>query len=176
MQNICLDLDGIITDIGSQVTKYMNKIGLESDPLHVGEALLTPDGVDHLEHIFQDVLFWRNLLPIENSWYTINKWYSAGYDIVFVTARSSDTSKNEIQSWLDGWSVYYSSFVTTDMYHKYEILEKYKPILFVDDNPNEINTVLSHSNIDCRVMKAWYNEHLIGDLPSVSKLSDIKIG
>lgn len=176
MANICLDLDGIITDIGSQVGKYMGKIGLEADPLHVGEALLTPDGVEHLEHIFQDALFWRNLLPIEDSWHMINNWYSKGHDIIFITARSSQVSRNEIKTWLDGWMVLYSDFVVADMFHKHEIIQYYNPILFVDDNPREVNTVISNMNIDSRVMKAWYNEHLIGDTPSVSKLSDIKIG
>ena len=176
MANICLDLDGIITDIGSQVEAYMINMGIEADPLHVGEALLTPDGIEHLEHIFQDVLFWRNLLPIKDSWHCINKWFEMGYDITFITARSSDISRNEILRWLEGWNVFFSDYIVADMHSKHVFVEKLKPILFVDDNPTEIKTVLSHVDTDCRVMKTWYNDHLVGDIPSISKLSEIKIG
>jgi uncharacterized HAD superfamily protein len=176
MGNICLDLDGIITDIGAQVKEYMIKIGLEADPIHVGEALLTPDGVEHLEHIFQDTLFWRNLLPIKDSWHCINRWFEIGHNVIFITARSSDVSRNEIENWLDGWHLFYNDFIVTDMYEKHVFVKKLNPILFVDDNPNEIKTVLSHVNTDCRVMRTWYNDHLIGDIPSISKLSEIKIG
>jgi uncharacterized HAD superfamily protein len=175
-QKICLDLDGIITDIGSQIKEYAEKDALEFEPMHIGEALLTPDGVDYLEFIFEDPLFWRNLLPIKESWHTINDWFMSGKDIIFVTARRSDISIGEMVPWLDNWGVMYSDIVVCDMNRKHEHIGKIKPIFYVDDNPTEIKMINDNLLLPTFVMTTWYNFHLIDDsLNSIHRLSDIEL-
>lgn len=176
-KNICLDLDGIITDIGDQIKKYVERYSLECDPIHIGEALLTPDGVDYLEFIFEDPLFWRNLLPIKDSWHAINEWFMSGYDITFVTARRSETSISEITPWLDGWGVMYSDVVICNMNEKYVELKKLNPVLYVDDNPTEIKCINKELDIPTFVIKTWYNSHAVDKtVNQVNNLSNIKIG
>lgn len=176
-KNICLDLDGVITDIGGQIKNYISKCDIEFDPLHIGEALLTPDGVDYLEFIFEDQLFWRNLEPIRDSWHAINEWFMSGYDITFVTARRSETSISEIEPWLESWGVMYSNVIICDMNEKHIELRKIDPLLYVDDNPNEIRCINQNMNLSTFVIKTWYNEHLIDKkIQQVNNLSNIKIG
>jgi len=160
-KNICLDLDGVITDIGASLKSCAEKDLIDFDASHIGEALLTPDGVDYLEFIFEDPLFWRNLQPIKNSWHAINHWFMSGYDIIFVTARRSETSIGEIVPWLDGWRVMYSDIIVCDMGYKYEHLLKLNPAFYIDDNPSEIKTINKKTDINSFVIKHWYNEHLI---------------
>jgi len=175
-KRICLDLDGIITDIGSRLKEYAELGSLEFDAEHIGEALLTPDGVDYLEYIFEDPLFWRNLMPIKDSWHAINEWFMMGYDVTFVTARRSETSISEIEPWLDGWRVMYSDIVICEMNHKYEHLSKLNPIFYIDDNPTEIRKIMSELSVPCYVIKTWYNEHLIGkDIPTIDKISTLQV-
>ena len=176
-KTICLDLDGIITDIGQQMKEYAAKDALEFEPQHIGEALLTPDGVDYLEFIFQDPLFWRNLLPVKESWHVINNWFITGNDVIFVTARSSDVSITEMEPWLDGWGVMYSRIITCKMGYKFDELKKLNPCVYVDDNPSEIKTINDKLNIPAYVIKTWYNEHLITpDINSIESLSEIELG
>lgn len=176
-KNICLDLDGVITDIGDQIKSYIHKFNIEFDPMHIGEALLTPDGVDYLEFVFEDPLFWRNLVPIKDSWHAINEWFMNGYDITFVTARRSETSISEIEPWLDFWGVMYSNVVICNMNEKYHELKKLEPVLYVDDNPNEIITINKNIDISTFVINTWYNDHLINkNVRRINNLSNIKIG
>lgn len=176
-KTICLDLDGVITDIGSQVLNYIKaNSNIEYNVNLVSDSLLTPDGVEEVEYIYKDPLFWKNLLPIKESWHCINDWFSNGFDIIFITSRRSDISQNEIHPWLDGWCVQYNDVVVADMYHKYEIIDKIKPIFFIDDNPREIKKVSSMTNTTVAVMETWYNSHLIEKFDSVKNLTDMKIG
>ena len=176
-KNICLDLDGVITDIGGQIKNYIEKYSMECDPVHIGEALLTPDGVDYLEFIFEDPLFWRDLEPIKDSWHAINDWFMSGHDIIFVTARRSETSINEITPWLDYWGVMYSNVVVCDMNQKYLELQKLNPILYVDDNPTEIKSINKEMDIPTFVIRTWYNSHAIDkNIQQVNYLSHIQLG
>jgi uncharacterized HAD superfamily protein len=170
-KTICLDFDGVITDIGASLKNYANRDLIDFDPVHIGEALLTPDGVDYLEYIFEDPLFWRTLKPIKSSWHTINSWFMSDYDIVFVTARRSSTSVGEMIPWLDRWQVMYSDIIVCDMGYKYEHLLKLNPVLYVDDNPSEIKKINKETNVKSFVIKHWYNEHLIDK--SVNWINDI---
>ncbi len=172
---IALDLDGIITNIAGRIVDFAQGTSVEVDPIHICESLTTPNGVEHLEFIFEDPKFWHDLMPIEKSWHSINDWFVKNYDITFITARRSDASINAIEPWLDKWGVMYSNFIVCDMGHKYEYINKISPIVYVDDNPNEIITILENSSVPSYVMKTWYNEHAIGDLPFINSLSELRI-
>lgn len=173
---ICLDLDGIITDIGSQVKTYLEIDNINVDSDIVGDLLLTPDGIEYLEYIFEDPLFWKNLLPIKESWHCINDWFSNNFDVIFITARRSSVSQNEIEPWLEGWRVEYSDVIICDMYCKHEIVKKINPLIFIDDNPREVSKVSLMTESNVAVMKTWYNSHLLQDMKYVDLLTELKIG
>lgn len=176
-KKICLDLDGVITDIGQQLKEYMVATDVDVDPYNVGEVLLTPYSAEYMDYAFQDPLFWRNMKPVDISWHCINDWFSNSYDIIFVTARRSDASINEIANWLDGWEVLYNDFIICDMLEKYLILQEINPLLFIDDNPHEISSVVKNTNVPAYALRTWYNQHLINDdIDFVDSLLEIKIG
>lgn len=175
MKKIALDLDGIITDIANRIVEFAKDGSIEIDPFHVCESLTTPSGVDHLEFVFKNRNFWSGLEPIENSWHCINDLFCKNYDIVFITARRSDESIDEIYPWLDKWNVMFSDVIVCDMGHKFEYVNKINPIVYVDDNPNEIKTIISKTQTPSYVMKSWYNEHAIGDLPFIGCLSELRL-
>lgn len=176
-KNICLDLDGVITDIGDQIKHYVAKYNIECDPIHIGEALLTPDGIDYLEFIFGEPMFWKRMIPIKDSWHAINEWFMSGYDITFVTARRSDLSIQEIEPWLDSWGVMYSNVIVCNMNEKYHHLADLDPLFYIDDNPNEIRCINKNLDISTFVIKTWYNEHLLDkDIKQINNLSNLKIG
>lgn len=175
MKKICLDLDGVLTDISEQIVQFANRASIEVNPVHICNSLTTPEGVDHLEFIFEDPEFWSGLEPIERSWHCINDWFVKNYDIVFITARRSEASIVSIQPWLDKWGVMHSDFIVCDMGHKYEYINKLQPVVYADDNPNEIKTIIENSSVPSYVMKTWYNDHAIGDLPFINHLSELRI-
>lgn len=167
---IALDLDGVITNIAAGLGT--------SDVDLISTALFTPNSIE-LNHIFDNPLFWRNLKPIEDSWYKINEWFYGGFDIFFVTARRSEASINEIETWLDGWNVPFNKVFVCNQMEKNEVLKQINPVLFIDDNPFEIEKIISEINntFQVTVIKNWYNQHLIGAaLPSVSSLLEVEIG
>lgn len=169
---IALDLDGVLTDIGSQILKSVPNeysVQLITDALFNVEA-------NHLNHVFENPLFWRNLKPIKDSWHCVNKWFSSGYDVFFVTARRSSNSIDEIANWLEGWKIGYNDFIVTDQMGKHDVIKKLGACLYVDDNPFEIEKIRSILDIDTFVMKTWYNEKIINKLPFVESLAHITIG
>jgi 5'(3')-deoxyribonucleotidase len=172
---IALDLDGVVTNIGEQLLESCEDLGIEITPFCVYDALTNPNGVERLESVFENPLFWRNLKPYEQSWHCINEWFMQGNDVVFITARRSEFSINEISSWLDSWRIMYSDFIVCDMGHKYEYINKIDPIIYVDDNPHEIETVIKKTKTRPYIMKTWYNEHRIFNMPSVESLYEIEI-
>lgn len=173
---IALDLDGVVTNIGEHLVESCKSSKIEVTPLCVYKALTDSNGLDHLESVFESPLFWRNLKPYEESWHRINEWFMGGLDIIFITARRSEASINEIQSWLDGWNIMYSDFIVCDMGHKYEYINKIDPVVYVDDNPLEIETIIKSTNTRPYVMKTWYNEHMVSEMPYVESLYEVEIG
>jgi len=114
-------------------------------------------------------------MPIKDAWHAVNQWFYGGFHIMFVTARRSDASINEINSWLDGWNIPYSKVFVCNQMEKIDVLREIEPVLFVDDNPFEIKKITENLDNGCRaiVAKTWYNQHLIEGLESTSSLLDI---
>lgn len=173
MKKICLDLDGVVTDIANRIVEFAKDGSVEVDPSHICESLTTPAGVEHLEFIFNNHSFWNGLKPIEESWHCVNDLFSRGYDIIFITARRSSVSIDEIHPWLERWGVMFCDVIVCDMDHKYEHLNKINPLFYVDDNPNEIKIILEKTNVPAYVMRSWYNQHVIGELPYIEKLTEL---
>lgn len=171
--SIALDLDGVVTDIAASIKLMAPGAGKDE----VSKSLFQKEGYKPYDHIFEKSSFWMNLEAIEGSWHQINHWFYSGYDIYFVTARRTPASIDVIEEWLDLWRLSYTDVFVTDMLGKLSVLEKIQPMLFVDDNPFEVQKIKkSKSDIHTFVMKTWYNDHIIGDLASVSSLLDIEIG
>lgn len=168
---IALDLDGVATDIAADLgTKDIDLIS---------NALFTQENPPELDPVFANPLFWRNLKPIKDSWHRINEWFYGGFDIFFVTARRSDESINEIETWLDGWNIPFNKVFVCNQMEKTEVLKQINPILFIDDNPFEVEKIISEINnaFQVNVIKNWYNQHLIGAaVPSINSLLEVEIG
>ena len=170
---IALDLDGVVTNISDGIVSYARDKNIDVNPLQVYDSLTTPSGVDCLEHIFQEYDFWDLLLPVEDSWHCVNDWFSMGYDIIFITARRSKASVDLIHPWLDKWGIMFSDAIICDMEHKYEYVNKLDPLFYVDDNPNEIKIIMQKTNVDAYVMKTWYNEKHVEDMPCIKSLLEL---
>lgn len=172
---IALDLDGVVTNIGEKILKSCRDYNIDVNSLDVYNALTNPNGFEKLERVFLDKEFWNGLEPDEISWHSVNDLFVKNNDVIFITARRSDISVNAIEPWLDRWRIMYSTFIVCDMESKYEHINKIEPIVYVDDNPNEIKIILENSSVPSYVMKTWYNEHAIGDLPFIESLSELRI-
>lgn len=172
---IALDLDGVVTNIADRIVEFAKDGSVEVDPFHICNSLTTPEGVDHLEFIFNDHKFWNGLIPIEESWHCVNDWFSRNHDVIFITARRSELSIDEIHPWLERWNVMFYDVIVCDMGHKYEYINKINPAFYVDDNPNEIEVVIKNTKTPAYVMKSWYNDHAIGELPHIQSLSELGI-
>ena len=85
-KKICLDLDGVLTDISKQLVQYAENKDIKITSKSIAKALLTPHGDESLEHLFDNKAFWYDLLPIKDSWHSVNDWFMNGYDIFFITA------------------------------------------------------------------------------------------
>lgn len=175
-QIIALDLDGVLTDIGGQLSDYAKRENIEFTSESITRALLSSCGDDALEHIFKSESFWDDLSPVKDSWHCINDWFMNGNEIFFITARKSDHSIKAIHTWLDKWSVMYSDVIVCDMYEKFNFINKIKPAFYVDDNPYEVNKVRGMTLCTPYVFKTFYNSYLIGSLNSINSLSELKIG
>lgn len=180
MVKIALDLDGVITDIGNGIKSLKDDVTDEQ----ISEALFNPNGHSDLDFVFDNPLFWRNLKPIQESWFKINSWYYGGCDVYFIIARRTETSIYEIARWLDIWQIGYTEYIVCDMMGKHQTLSELKPSVFIDDNPIEILNCIDKldekikSEMTIKAIKTWYNSNLIieHNVPHISSLEDIKIG
>lgn len=167
---ICLDVDGVVSDLVGGINRELDKRGLlDFDYAHwvvgVFEDELTRE-------IFGDAAFWMNLKPFVDSWYQVNEWWADGYDIFLVTARYSEVAKRMLLPWLDAWRVQYSQVFFKDMGSKLEIVSELDPVFMVEDNPYEVRA-LRDGGVDCYLMRAWYNSQFWEDFPSIGCLSEV---
>lgn len=172
MPNICLDVDGVISDICAGLNNELeNKRGIVN--YDYSDWLITPFEDSLSDEIFGSGLFWKNLKPFYDAWYQVNNWWALGWDIHLVTARYSTVSKEALPIWLDDWRLQYSQIHFADMGNKIEIIKEINPVFVVEDNPHEIIKV-SESGYKCYLRRAWYNSEYWEDLDSIGSLLDIE--
>lgn len=171
---LAFDLDGVVTDIAASLLK---EIEGRYDSSCVAPSLFSPDSPSYLDDVFQNPLFWRNLKPIKDSWHKINEWFYGGFDIFFITARRSDASIGEIETWLDGWRIPFTKVFVCDQMQKHEVLKTIDPLVFIDDNPFEIDNIQRElgDTLKASVMKTWYNHHLITGMQTIDSLIELEM-
>lgn len=168
---ICLDVDGVVTDIASGIENSLTKMGLpEMDYTH---WLVQKYEDDLTLSVFNNKPFWLNLKPYEDSWYQMNYWWSKGIDIHLVTGRYSNEGKTTLIKWLDNWKIAYTSVHFAELGSKIDIIRNLNCSFMVEDNFNEIESLTSHG-VKCFMRKQWYNKDYWGKYNSIDTLFDIK--
>ena len=169
---IVLDLDGVIADIDTAISDYLHyNFGVEED---YSDWLITDTKSKEALKLFSNKLFWKNLKPFEDAWYQTNKWFADDIDVHIVTARRSEASVKATEPWLDGWGINTLRPKFAHINKKHEIIKEINPLFVVEDNPNEVISLMEHG-INCYLRKAWYNEPFWNQMPCIETLYDLEI-
>ena len=167
-QNIVLDLDGVIADIGQSIDKH---VGQNYD---YSDWLITDSKDEKAMSIFNDALFWKNMKPYSDAWHQINYWFNKGIDVHIVTARRCEAAIKQTQPWLDLWRINTMKPIFTNIHEKHEVIESLNPLFVVEDNPNEVSLLLNEG-INVFLRKQWYNKGFWESLPTVDSLYDLEL-
>ena len=171
-KSIVLDLDGVIADIDTAISNYLHyNFGVDED---YSSWLISDTKDNEALKLFSDELFWKNLIPFEDAWYQINKWFSDDIDVHIVTARKREASVRMTEPWLDAWRINTLRPKFAKINKKYEIVSEIQPIFMVEDNPHEVVSLRDHG-INCYLRKAWYNKPFWNDLPCIENLYELEI-
>jgi hypothetical protein len=153
-KSIVLDLDGVIADIDTGISDYLQYVcGVDVD---YKDWLMTDTQDEEALKLFSNALFWKNLKPFEDAFFQVNYWFNLGIDVHVVTARRRPAAVAETIPWLDKWNIsttvpYFSKFG-----EKVDIIKGLNPMFVVEDNPSEIE-ILEDAGIKCFLKNAWYN-------------------
>jgi 5'(3')-deoxyribonucleotidase len=171
-KTIALDLDGVIADIAEAITTSLEARGhFDYD---YTSWLTTHHECDISDEIMNNSLFWKNLKPFEDAWYQVNKWFAQGNDVYIVTARRNQPSIDVTQIWLDEWNITTMPPIFCKMGEKHDVINKLNAQFIVEDNPNEVITLLAEGH-NAFLRKAWYNQEYWNKLPSISSLLELEI-
>ena len=171
-KTIALDLDGVIANISEALTVALEIRGhFDYD---YTSWLTTHHECDLSNEIMEDPLFWKNLKPFEDAWYQVNKWFAKGSDVYIVTARRSDASMSITQQWLDEWQISTMTPIFCKMGEKHDVINKLNAQFIVEDNPNEVITLLEDGQ-NAFLRRAWYNKKYWNQLPSIGSLLELEI-
>lgn len=169
---VALDLDGVIADISEALNVELEERGhFDYD---FTDWLITHHECELSDEIMSKSLFWRNLQPFQDAWHQVNKWFSDGHDIYIVTARRSPASIEVTEQWLDEWRISTMKPIFCKMGEKHNIINELKPAFVVEDNPNEVMTLLEEGN-QAYLRKAWYNKKYWNKLPTISSFLELEI-
>lgn len=171
-KNIVLDLDGVIADIDSAISQRLLSRGV--DDYDYSNWLITHHTCELSDDIMGNSLFWRNLVPFQDAWFQVNNWFSMGYDVYIVTARRTDESMSVTEQWLDEWRINTMPPIFAKMGEKHNIINEIKPLFVVEDNPNEVRTLLEEGN-NAFLRKAWYNLPYWSEMPTVNNLTELNV-
>lgn len=171
-KTIALDLDGVIADIGKSIDDALELRGLID--YDYTNWLVTHHECDLSNEIMSDPLFWKNMHPLADAWHQVNYWFSQGYDVHIVTARRTDTSINLTQPWLDEWKINTMIPHFCKMGEKHNVIHDLNPLFMVEDNPNEVMTLLDEG-VNAFLRKAWYNQAYWDKLPTIGTLFELSV-
>ena len=171
-KTICLDLDGVVSDLVGSINKELDVRGMSD--FDYADWVISPYEDDLTREIFGSRVFWRNLKPFVDSWYAVNDWWGCGHDVFFVTARYSDAAVRWARPWLDMWGFQYSDLYFAEMGDKSAMVKRLGADVMVEDNPHEV-VLLREAGVDALLMRAWYNSEFWEDFPSVGVLSEVVV-
>lgn len=172
MTVICLDIDGVVSDICAGIN-YELEIKREMFDYDYSDWIIGSFEDNLTKEIFGSKVFWKNLKPFNDSWYQINHWWSLGFDIHLVTSRFNPAGKEVLPVWLEEWRLQYSQFHFAKAGEKINVIKDLNPAFIVEDNPHEINILLD-GGYKCYLRRAWYNSEYWEDIESIGSLLDIK--
>lgn len=169
---IVLDLDGVIADIDTAISDFLNyNVGVSEDY----SSWLTSDTKDkEAIKLFQDAYFWKNLKPFEDAFFQVNHWFSLGIDVNIVTARRQQAAVDETMPWLDKWRISTSKPMFSEFGKKIDIIKNIDPLFVVEDNPHEIE-ILESYGIKCFLRAAWYNQDYWNKMNTIESLFEIDL-
>lgn len=171
-KNIVLDLDGVIADIASSIDEYLSKNC--KDNVDYSTWLTTEHHCELSDTIMGNSAFWKNIKPFEDAWYQVNNWSSLNYNVYIVTARRTKASMSITEQWLDSWRINTMRPIFCKMGEKHNIVRELNPIFMVEDNPNEVQTLIK-DGIKTYLRRAWYNEKYWNALPTIGSLLELKL-
>jgi hypothetical protein len=170
---IVLDLDGVIADIESSIENYITGTGTP-DFVDYTDWLITDNSDKDALEMFNNKIFWEDMLPYKDAWHKVNEWFSEGVDVHIVTARRCDAAINATQAWLDKWKINTMIPHFSNINEKHNIIKDLNPQFVVEDNPNEVKILLD-KGINTFLRKQWYNKKYWDLLPTVENLYDSEL-
>lgn len=174
-KNIVLDLDGVIADIATSIEDaLLHTHGVDRGKYDYSHWLTSVHDCSDSDKIMGTPLFWKNLKPFQDAWHQVNHWFSSNYDVYIVTARRSEIAINQTEKWLDEWRIATMPPIFAKMGEKHNIINEIMPIFVVEDNPNEVITLLEEGH-NAYLRKAWYNEKYWNELPTIDSLLELNI-
>lgn len=147
IMNIGISLDGVVANMEDELAVRFKMAGWNHDIASWDKYLILENiKLDHhwVDELIDDSLYWANAIPNDDAWYMINKWFSCGHNIFFVSirpARQFDIS----EWWLDKWCIDYNKlFCGAIRGSKNTYIDMLDLNLFIEDDPYE-SQIISQS-------------------------------
>jgi uncharacterized HAD superfamily protein len=171
MGTICLDVDGVVTDICASLNRELeDKRGIFN--YDYSDWLITPFENNLTKEIFSSKTFWKNMKPFADAWYCINHWWSMGHDINLITARMNPSGRDTLEEWLYNWRISYNNIYFSKMGEKLDVIKDMDPIFMIEDNPHEVMKI-KEAGIRSLLRRGWYNSEYWEDLDSIGSLYEV---
>jgi uncharacterized HAD superfamily protein len=173
LPTICLDIDGVISDICAGIN-YELEIIRNLQNVDYSDWLIGMHQSEITKDVFGSKTFWKNLKPFDDAWYQINNWWGLGFDIHLVTSRRDPVGRDALPNWLEDWRIQYSQIHFANQGEKINVIKELKPIFVVEDNPFEVKSI-SNNGFKSYMRRAWYNSEYWEDFETVGSLLEIKV-
>jgi hypothetical protein len=165
---ICVDMDSVLADVKSGLDDVSKDKGIDDYNYCLSFDLKMHGRPDWVSEQNLDEVFWLNLRPHRDAWYSIYHWFMCGSDITIISDR--DESVREVsERWLNEWLVPYNDIMFCNQGEKHEIVSfvedsKDCDVLFVGDNPLEVN-LMNGIGLKSYCIDRDYNEGFAIDHP-----------
>lgn len=156
---IGIDVDGVTADIGDEILYRLQEEGNIIPPGFVFHQFDISQqfgvGGDWIGKQFADPTFWLNAKPFEDAWTCINKWFSKGHDIFFITCRW-EVNRPETERWLNEWDLPYNElFMGIPHLNKHKVMQKHNIPVLIEDRNTEIEQVLANGLTGVLMDRTW---------------------
>lgn len=160
---IGVDLDGVTADIGPELLYRLSLEGIDVSAgfrqFKIEEQFNVRKG--WIGEQFADPTFFLNAKPFEDAWTMINKWFSKGHDIFFITCRW-ESNRPETERWLDEWDLPYNELVMQCTHgEKWLAMEDREIPVLIEDRDSEVKATLDAGYSAIMMNRSW-NEHVSG--------------
>ena len=143
-----IDIDSVICNIENPIIDYINNewnVNITYYDMKCFEfdrnPLLSSVVAKYLSNKIKEGKFLYDCLPYNGSVESLTM-LNEYFDIMLVTGRYADSSKNETIEWLDKYKIPYNSLYFTDGIRKEGVVSELNAVGFVEDNFDTITMVL----------------------------------